>query len=107
VLHNRDRWQPSNTTVVDHRVRSYSKAAPPGTHEYIDYGLSIFRSDAFAQYPEGEPLDLGQVLNDLILAGRLDAYVTEGARFDDVGTPEAWRETNARWGRPDLSGQRF
>jgi N-acetyl-alpha-D-muramate 1-phosphate uridylyltransferase len=107
VLHNRDRWQPSNTTVADNRVTSYSKGAPPGRHEYIDYGLSIFRSEAFGRYREGEPLDLGQVLNDLILAGRLDAYVTEGARFDDVGTPEAWRETNARWGRPDLSGQRF
>ena len=77
-----------------------------GTHEYIDYGLSIFRWDRVAQYPEGEPLDLSQVLNDLILAGRL-AYVTEGARFDDVGTPEAWRETNARWGRPGCPGQRF
>ena len=41
VLHNRDRWEPSNVSVAASSSSSYAKGAPAGTHEYIDYGYLL------------------------------------------------------------------
>ncbi|HEX2039691.1 MAG TPA: sugar phosphate nucleotidyltransferase [Acidimicrobiales bacterium] len=94
VLHNRDRWQPSNVTIDGKRVVAYSKGDPPGTHEHIDYGLLLFRRDVFAALPEGRPFDLADALRPLVSARRLGAYVVT-TRFRDIGTVEALAETEA------------
>ena len=39
VLHNRDRWQPSNALVRDGRVVAYAKNPAPAGAEHIDYGM--------------------------------------------------------------------
>ncbi len=38
VLHNDDRWEPSNVRLDADVVVSYRKGAPPGSHQYLDYG---------------------------------------------------------------------
>ncbi len=96
VLDNEDRWEPSNVAVEDGLVVAYEKGAPPGTFRSIDYGLLLFRGDAFAGHDE-TPLDLGDVLRDLVASRRLGAAaVTE--RLHDVGTEHGWRELDA-WAR--------
>jgi NDP-sugar pyrophosphorylase family protein len=93
VLHNADRWQPSNTSVADGRVVAYGKHASGGTHDHIDYGYLLLPVAALDAV-EDEAFDLSVVLQVLIRDRRLAAFeVTE--RFHDIGTPEALAETDA------------
>jgi MurNAc alpha-1-phosphate uridylyltransferase len=92
VLHNRDRWEPSNTRVEGSRVVAYSKQPRPAAAEHIDYGMLLFRAAALSGFGPGDAFDLGEALGALVTQQRLDAFeVTE--RFHDIGTVEALRET--------------
>jgi histidinol-phosphate phosphatase family protein len=93
TLENRDRWEPSNVNVEDDLVTAYEKGAPPGTYRWIDYGMLLLRQAAFSDFVPGSTFDLGDVLRRLVARRRLGAFaVTE--RFHDVGTEEAWRQTD-------------
>lgn len=94
VLHNRDQWEPSNVDVDGDVVAAYEKGRPPGTFEYIDYGLLLFRAEAFRAFPAGSAFDLGGVVRAEVAHRRMAAYVVD-ERFHDVGTPEAVAETDA------------
>jgi MurNAc alpha-1-phosphate uridylyltransferase len=94
VLHNRDEVQPSNVTVADGRVVAYRKGDPPGTHEYIDYGLLLLSAELFRPFPPGQAFDLGELLRPAVEEGRVAAYVVD-APFHDIGTPEALSQTDA------------
>lgn len=91
VLKNRDRWEPSNVTVSGSRVVAYEKGAPPGTHHWIDYGMSIWRPEAFDPCPSA-PFDLGGVVRSLIDAGGVAAYPVH-RRFYDIGNDASIAET--------------
>jgi NDP-sugar pyrophosphorylase family protein len=104
VLENEDRWEPSNVSIADDRVVAYEKGAAPGTHRFIDYGMLLLRREAFDAVPPGTAFDLGRVLLDQIARRQLGAWpATE--RFRDIGTEDAWRETDvwvrdsAHWDR--------
>jgi NDP-sugar pyrophosphorylase family protein len=92
VLHNRDRWEPSNARIEGSRVVAYSKDPRPAGAEHIDYGMLLFRAAALSGFGPGDAFDLGEALGVLVADKRLDAFeVTE--RFHDIGTVEALRET--------------
>jgi NDP-sugar pyrophosphorylase family protein len=93
VLRNRDQLEPSNTTVVANRVTAYSKGDPPGTHEYIDYGLVRLPTAAF-EAVGARAFDLSVIVQDLIGARDLAAFEVHEP-FHDIGTPESRSETNA------------
>ncbi len=97
VLENADRWETSNISVADERVIAYEKGAPPGTHRFIDYGMLLLRREMFETHAPGTAFDLGEVLNDQIAGRRLGAWAAT-EQFRDIGTEEAWRETDA-WAR--------
>jgi len=91
VLHNRDRWEPSNVRVEHGLVVRYGDLSP-GTCEHIDYGMVALRRDAFRGAPADTAFDLGVVFRALAGNHELVAFeVTE--RFRDIGTPAALRET--------------
>jgi NDP-sugar pyrophosphorylase family protein len=92
VLHNRDRWQPSNTRVEGARVVAYSKDPRPEAAEHIDYGMLLFRADAFAGCGPGDAFDLAETLGALVSRSSLDAFEV-AERFHDIGTVEALRDT--------------
>jgi NDP-sugar pyrophosphorylase family protein len=96
VVHNRDGGQPSNVTVAGPLVVAYSKGEPPGTHDYLDYGLLIFRRSVFEGRPIGQPIDLSTIVASLVSESLLTAMVVD-AEFHDVGTPEALIETSSRY----------
>jgi histidinol-phosphate phosphatase family protein len=97
TLENRDRWETSNVDVEGGLVTAYEKGAPAGTYRWIDYGMLLLRRSAFAGFAPGSTFDLGDVLRRLVARRRLGSFdVSE--RFHDVGTEEAWRETDA-WAR--------
>jgi N-acetyl-alpha-D-muramate 1-phosphate uridylyltransferase len=81
VLRNEGRWDRSNVIYQPGRVMLYDKAAAPGM-QYIDYGLSCFRRDLFA--------DLAGVFHDLSLQGRLAGFQVH-ERFYEIGSPAGLR----------------
>jgi NDP-sugar pyrophosphorylase family protein len=96
VVHNEDRQQTSNATVSEGLVVAYSKLDPPGTHEYLDYGLLVFRREMFNGFPVGAPCDLETIVARLV-ADRLMAAMVVNESFHDVGTPEAVAKTASRY----------
>jgi len=92
VLHNLDRWEPSNTSIADGRVIAYTKGDPPGTHEYIDYGYVLLPVDSLTDVVEAT-FDLRVVMQRLIERRDLAAYEVH-ERFHDIGTPETLAETD-------------
>ena len=93
VLHNRDHWETSNTSIADGHVIAYTKGDPPGTHEYIDYGYVLLPVDSLTDVTEAA-FDLRVVVQRLIEQRSLAAYEVH-ERFHDIGTPEAFAETDA------------
>ena len=92
VLENQDRWETSNVTVVNGRVTQYEKAASPGNHRFLDYGMLAMRKTALDGTPTKEPFDLATVIQQLVKRGAvLEMRVTR--RFYDIGNEESVRAT--------------
>jgi MurNAc alpha-1-phosphate uridylyltransferase len=109
VLHNRDRWEPSNAVVEDSFVVAYAKGMSDDRAEHIDYGMVALHRAAFRDAPSDAAFDLGVIFNALAPEHQLVAFeVTE--RFHDIGTPAALAETeeyfrmNDTWTRLGGSG---
>ena len=105
VLQNEDRWQRSNVSIDHERlVTSYDKHSSPGSHAYIDYAMRLLRHELFAHRPHGAAFDLADVLREAVTSRRLAASVVH-ERFHDIGSEEAWRDTE-QWARStDLRGR--
>lgn len=92
VFRNRGAWDKSNARIEGNRVVFYSKSAPPGAADWIDYGLLAFRRRVITRYATAHvPLDLAVVLDDLVRAGELAAYEAP-QRFYEIGKPEGLLE---------------
>lgn len=91
VYKNRDRWGRSNVIVDGDRVQVYDKGRKLPEMVYIDFGVSVFRPEAFADVPAGVVTDLSAVHQSLIERGQLLAYESY-ERFYEVGSPEGFRE---------------
>jgi NDP-sugar pyrophosphorylase family protein len=94
VFRNRDAWDASNVALREGLVAEYRKGAPPGTYEYIDYGMSILTAGAFASFPPGTAFDLAEVLQSLIAAGELAAFEVQ-ERFYEIGSEAGFEEADA------------
>ncbi|HEY7107097.1 MAG TPA: sugar phosphate nucleotidyltransferase [Acidimicrobiia bacterium] len=94
VLHNRDRWQPSNVVVDRGVVVAYHKDPPPPAAQHIDYGMLLLHRRAWDSFTDDLPFDLADVLAPLVEARQLAAYEVS-SRFHDIGTPDAVRETES------------
>ncbi len=95
VLHNRDRWDPSNVIFDGRLVRVHDKTmrGQPGV-EWIDFGFSVFTAAVVADWPEADPWDLSALTGSLARTGRLAGHeVTQ--RFYEIGKPEGLAETEA------------
>jgi NDP-sugar pyrophosphorylase family protein len=92
VFRNEGKWDTSNVEFAAGKVVAYSKTNRNPRMRYIDYGLGVFRAEAFDSLPVGEASDLAELYMDLLQRRQLAAYeVTE--RFYEVGSPEGLRET--------------
>jgi len=91
VYRNDDQWDRSNVVIDGNRVRVYDKTQKLPAMVYVDFGVSVFRRDAFASIPLGVAADLAAVYQALIEQGQLLAYVTHH-RFYEVGSPQGLRE---------------
>ena len=93
ILKNNNRWDKSNITYKNGAIIKYDKQNPDGDMEYIDYGLSLFKKEAFLirEYPE--VFDLKILYQDLIADGRLIAYEVR-ERFFEIGSLKGLEETD-------------
>jgi NDP-sugar pyrophosphorylase family protein len=85
VYHNEGQYDASNVVFRDGRIVVYDKRARLPEMHYIDYGLSVFSASVFAEWPEGKPFDLAEVMRRLVESGEL-AGLEVPVRFYEIGS---------------------
>jgi len=92
VFRNEGKWDSSNVEFEAGTILAYSKTNRTPRMRYIDYGLGVFRTEAFQGLPGGEACDLADLYRDLLQSKQLAAFeVCE--RFYEIGSPAGLRET--------------
>jgi NDP-sugar pyrophosphorylase family protein len=110
VFENRGAYDTSNVWFEDGRIKLYSKTEKPQQMRHIDYGLGVFRADAFAGCPRDAIVDLAAVQAGLSLCGDLVGYEVK-ERFYEIGSPAGLAELDgllrkAAAGRPEAGDRR-
>ena len=91
VFENRGRFDTSNVWFENGAIKLYDKKARLPEMHHIDYGLGLFRSQAFDGFPRDQVVDLAEVQKTLVARGELAGYeVTE--RFYEIGSPAGLAE---------------
>jgi NDP-sugar pyrophosphorylase family protein len=85
VFHNEGLYDSSNVVFRDGEIVVYDKKMRLPEMQHIDYGLSLFRSSVFAEWPAGQPFDLADVLRKLLAAGELAGFEV-AERFYEIGS---------------------
>jgi NDP-sugar pyrophosphorylase family protein len=88
VFLNDGQWDTSNVEFEAGRILAYSKKNRTARMRHIDYGLGVFRAEAFART---QATDLADVYADLLQAGEL-AAVEVRERFYEIGSPAGLQE---------------
>jgi NDP-sugar pyrophosphorylase family protein len=91
VLKNDNKWDKSNIIFRDGSIVRYDKV-DDAEFEYIDYGFSILRKEAFTPYLEKDKLDLKDVFKDLISKNEMLGYEVQN-RFYEIGSFSGIEET--------------
>jgi NDP-sugar pyrophosphorylase family protein len=88
VFRNDGQWDSSNVAFEAGRIFAYSKKNKTQRMRYIDYGLGVFRAEAFART---DTKDLADVYEELLRAGEL-AAVEVHERFYEIGSVAGIKE---------------
>lgn len=94
VFRNENRWDKSNVEFVDSAIRNYDKENATPTMHYIDYGLGIFKAEAFSSWTDDDIFDLTAVYRRLVKEGQLRGFEVN-ERFYEIGTPSGLAETDS------------
>ena len=98
VFRNEGKWDTSNVEfearagVEAGKILAYSKTNRTPRMRYIDYGLGVFRAEAFQSLPAGKACDLTELYADLLQRKQLAAFEVH-ERFYEIGSPAGLRET--------------
>jgi NDP-sugar pyrophosphorylase family protein len=93
VFRNEGKWDTSNVEFEAGKILAYSKTDRNPRMRYIDYGLGVFRAEAFNNLRVGQACDLTELYMDLLQRKQLAAYEVI-QRFYEIGSPEGLRETS-------------
>ena len=85
VFRNQGAWDKSNVEFFDGQIHRYDKAAPTPKMEYIDYGLGLFKSEAFDLVPVDTKYDLACLYQQLLEAKDLAGFEVK-ERFYEIGS---------------------
>jgi NDP-sugar pyrophosphorylase family protein len=91
VFRNHGQWDSSNVEFSDGRILAYDKANRTPRMQHIDYGLGVFRREAFDGVPDDRSHDLAAVYQGLLRQGELAAWESL-QRFYEIGSPDGIRE---------------
>jgi NDP-sugar pyrophosphorylase family protein len=94
VYRNEDQLEPSNVWLEAGEIRAYDKRRRLPQMRHIDYGLGVFRADAFQRLPRHTPIDLADVQHDLAARHQLLGYEV-GQRFYEIGSRDGLKELDA------------
>ena len=92
VFRNEGKWDTSNVEFEAGKILAYSKTNRTPRMHYIDYGLGVFRAEAFRDLPAGKSCDLTELYADLLQRKQLAAFEVR-ERFYEIGSPAGLRET--------------
>ena len=85
VYRNEGQFDVSNVEFNAGTIQRYDKTARAPAMHHIDYGLGVFRREAFTDVPEGAKLDLAQHYQTLLAKGQLAGYEISD-RFYEIGS---------------------
>jgi NDP-sugar pyrophosphorylase family protein len=92
VFRNEGKWDTSNVEFEAGEIVAYSKTNRTPRMRYIDYGLGVFRAEAFRGLPAGKACDLAELYGDLLQKRQLAAFEVS-QRFYEIGSPAGLQET--------------
>jgi NDP-sugar pyrophosphorylase family protein len=97
VFRNEGKWDTSNVEfepggVEGGKILAYSKTDRTPRMRYIDYGLGVFRAEAFRGLPAGRACDLTELYAGLLQRKQLAAFEVR-ERFYEIGSPAGLQET--------------
>ncbi len=94
VYRNEGLYDSSNVVFANGEIRVYDKKVRQPEMRHIDYGLSLFRASALAEYAQGEKFDLADLMARLVAQNQLAGFeVSE--RFYEIGSPAGLAELEA------------
>jgi len=94
VFENKNQMIPSNLSYKFGMVVHYDKNKPSPNMQYVDYGLSIFKPQAFSAFADKQSFDLAEVFTALIKEKQLAAYEVKD-RFYEAGSEQGINELAA------------
>jgi len=94
VFENRDRYDASNVQFAKGEIRLYDKKTRTPAMHHIDYGLGVFRAEAFDGYARDAVVDLADVQQSLVARRQLAGYEV-AQRFYEIGSPAGLNELDA------------
>jgi NDP-sugar pyrophosphorylase family protein len=92
VLKNDGLWDQSNVVFAEGRLLQYDKWCANAQMRHIDYGLSIFSAEVFADLEPGSRYDLADLFHDLAMRGQLRGYEVF-QRFYEIGSFAGLQDT--------------
>lgn len=92
VLRNENRWDQSNVLFTNGEVIAYDKQFPRADMAHVDFGVSVFSGQVFANYGTATFIDLADICRDLASTGRLAAFEVR-ERFYEIGSPQGLKDT--------------
>ena len=96
VMHNDDRWDSSNVSVVGDEVAAYRKGINDDAFDHIDYGAIAMRRSVVSRMPRG-PSDLAETLTAIAQQGTMRALAVE-QRFFEIGSEAGLADLEAYLG---------
>ena len=94
VYANQGQWDTSNVEFAGGRIVVYDKRHRTEGMRHIDYGLGVFRREAFDTIAPGKVKDLAEIYRDLLRRGELAAYEV-AERFYEIGSFAGIEELSA------------
>ncbi|HEX3730830.1 MAG TPA: nucleotidyltransferase family protein [Opitutaceae bacterium] len=91
VFENRERYDASNVWFENGEIRLYDKKHKVPQMHHIDYGLGVFRAEAFAGFPRDAVVDLAAVQQALVARQQL-AGCEIRERFYEIGSHAGLQE---------------
>jgi len=96
VYRNEGKLDASNVRFAGGRILRYDKSTRDPAMRHIDYGLGGLAEAAFQGVPDGEPVDLARIYQDLVAVGELAGYEVF-QRFYEIGSPAGLADTRKRF----------
>jgi NDP-sugar pyrophosphorylase family protein len=94
VYRNEGLYDTSNVVFRGGEIAVYEKRARLPEMRHIDYGLSLFRAQAFQGWSEGEKFDLADVMTKLVAQKQLAGFEVPD-RFYEIGSHAGLQELEA------------